>query len=173
MRTFTDFFGLFSKGKAVFHIVEASSDLPAEFGAISDPGGTSFPEGALLDPRTIAQGLGSEAVLQLAEYELAQSWFGWRVRPTPEAQILMGRGVGLFGLVIAAEARGPDQRFRMITSLLNRYDEARAAAQAGLALDPNFTLHRFRLGERSDNPTYLAQRERIYEGMRMAGVPEG
>ena len=25
----------------------------------------------------------------------------------------------------------------------------------------------------SDNPTYLAGRERIYEGMRMAGVPEG
>jgi hypothetical protein len=24
-----------------------------------------------------------------------------------------------------------------------------------------------------DNPTYLAKRERIYEGMRMAGVPEG
>jgi hypothetical protein len=25
----------------------------------------------------------------------------------------------------------------------------------------------------SDNPTYLAQRERIYDGMRKAGVPEG
>ena len=25
----------------------------------------------------------------------------------------------------------------------------------------------------TDNPTYLAQRERIYEGMRLAGVPEG
>ena len=60
-----------------------------------------------------------------------------------------------------------------VLAQLARLDEARAAAQAGLALDPNFTLHRFRLGARSDNPTYLAQRERIYEGMHMAGVPEG
>jgi aminopeptidase N len=40
----------------------------------------------------------------------------------------MGRGVGLFGLVIAAEGRGPDQRRRMIASLLDRYDKARALA---------------------------------------------
>ena len=32
---------------------------------------------------------------------------------------------------------------------------------------------RFRTNAPSDNPTYLAGRERIYEGMRMAGVPEG
>ncbi len=30
-----------------------------------------------------------------------------------------------------------------------------------------------RAGAMSDNETYLAQRERIYEGMRAAGVPEG
>ena len=52
-------------------------------------------------------------------------------------------------------------------------DEARAAVQAGLALDPSFTIRRFRASAASDNPTYLAGRERIYEGMRMAGVPEG
>jgi len=52
-------------------------------------------------------------------------------------------------------------------------DEAQAAARAGLALDPSFTLRRFRLNAPSDNPTFLAGRERIYEGMRMAGVPEG
>ena len=52
-------------------------------------------------------------------------------------------------------------------------DEARAAAQAGLALDPSFTLRRFRANATSDNPAYLAGRERFYEGMRMAGVPEG
>jgi hypothetical protein len=32
---------------------------------------------------------------------------------------------------------------------------------------------RVRAGAATDNPTYLSQRERIYEGMRMAGVPEG
>jgi len=51
--------------------------------------------------------------------------------------------------------------------------EARATAKSGLALDPTFTIHRFRAGASSDNPTYLTQRERIYGGMRKAGVPEG
>ncbi len=56
---------------------------------------------------------------------------------------------------------------------LGRLDEARSAAREGLALDPTFTVSRFRSGAASDNPTYLAQRVRIYDGMRKAGVPEG
>ena len=56
---------------------------------------------------------------------------------------------------------------------LGRLDEARAEVQAGLALDPKFALRRFRAGSASDNPTFLAQRERINDGMRKAGVPEG
>ena len=35
--------------------------------------------------------------------------------------------------------------------------------RAGLALDPTFTVSRFRAGAASDNPTYLARRERIYK----------
>jgi tetratricopeptide (TPR) repeat protein len=60
-------------------------------------------------------------------------------------------------------------------ALLGELDEARAAAQAGLALDPSFTIRRFRDGTyaRSDNPTFLAGTDRMIEGMRMAGVPEG
>ena len=56
---------------------------------------------------------------------------------------------------------------------LGRRDEARAAVQAGLAIVPAFSIARVRAAAASDNPTYLSQRERIYEGMRMAGVPEG
>jgi hypothetical protein len=52
-------------------------------------------------------------------------------------------------------------------------DRARAAARAGLAINPGFTVSRFRNAAFSDDPTYLAKRERIYEGMRLAGVPEG
>jgi TolB-like protein/class 3 adenylate cyclase len=55
---------------------------------------------------------------------------------------------------------------------LGRMSEAQAAAKAGLALNPTFTIRRFRAGAVSDNPTYLAQRERFYDGMRKAGVPE-
>jgi TolB-like protein len=53
--------------------------------------------------------------------------------------------------------------------LLGALDEARAAAKAGLALDPHFTIRRFRVSAPSDSPTA----QRLYEGMRLAGVPEG
>ena len=55
---------------------------------------------------------------------------------------------------------------------LGRIDEAHAAAKAGLALEPSFTIGRFRVGARSDNLVYIGGRERIYEGMRRAGVPK-
>ena len=58
-------------------------------------------------------------------------------------------------------------------ALLGQLDEARAAAQAGLALQPDFTLRRYRMNALSDNPAYLAGRERSCQGMRLAGVPEG
>ena len=58
-------------------------------------------------------------------------------------------------------------------ALLGELDQARAAAQAGLTLDPTFTIRRYRVNTPSDNPTFLAARQRLYEGMRMAGVPEG
>jgi hypothetical protein len=136
MKALTEFFGPASNGKAALRIAEAPVELPAEFGAPGDPGGTSFPEGALLDLRAFQQGVASEAVLQLAEYELARTWFGWRVRPRPEAQILMGRGMGVFGLVIAAEGRGQDQRGRLVASLIDRYDKARAAAPDKRLMEP-------------------------------------
>jgi TolB-like protein/class 3 adenylate cyclase len=58
-------------------------------------------------------------------------------------------------------------------TLLGSLDEARAAAQAGLALDPGFTLRRLRSLGASNNPTFLASGMRLAGGMRMAGVPEG
>ncbi len=57
-------------------------------------------------------------------------------------------------------------------ALLGSLDEARAAVQAGLALDPGFTLHRLGSLGVSSNPTFRAGGMRITEGMRMAGVPE-
>jgi tetratricopeptide (TPR) repeat protein len=52
-------------------------------------------------------------------------------------------------------------------------DEARVAVQAGLVLHPDFTIRRYRASAWSNHPAYLAGRERIYEGMQKAGVPEG
>ena len=53
-----------------------------------------------------------------------------------------------------------------------RLVDARREIEAGLALDPTFTLRRFRQSVISDNPVYLAQRERLYEGLKKAGLPE-
>jgi hypothetical protein len=135
MVSLENFFGP-ANGQGDIWIAESPVDLPGEFAAASDPGGASFPRGVLLDPRDFHEGLASEPVLELAEYELARTWYGWRVRPRPEAQILMGRGVGLFGLVIAAEGRGGGERARMVAALIERYDEARAAAPDRRLMEP-------------------------------------
>jgi TolB-like protein len=55
--------------------------------------------------------------------------------------------------------------------LVQEPDEARAAVQEGLTLDPTFTIRRMR--RMSDHPTFRAEGKRIRDGMRMAGVPEG
>jgi len=55
---------------------------------------------------------------------------------------------------------------------LGRLDEARIAVQNGLALDPRFTILRYRNSAPSDNPTFMKARERNYVAMRKAGVPE-
>jgi Flp pilus assembly protein TadD len=56
---------------------------------------------------------------------------------------------------------------------LGELDKARAAVRAGLALDPTFNQRRLRVSEWSDAPRYIAGRERLFDGMRLAGVPEG
>jgi tetratricopeptide (TPR) repeat protein len=58
-------------------------------------------------------------------------------------------------------------------ALLGSLDEARAVAQVGLSLHPGFTIRRFERQSPSHNPSYLTRRERFYEGMRLAGIPEG
>ncbi len=75
---------------------------------------------------------------------------------------------------IDANRNNPSAHFFLAAAQahLGRMSEAQAAVQAGLALNPTFTIRLFRAGAFSDNPTYLAQRERFYDGMRRAGVPE-
>lgn len=63
--------------------------------------------------------------------------------------------------------------FAAALALLGSQDEAGEAVKAGLEIDPSFTLRRFHLGIQSDNPTYLAGRERICNGIQLVGVPEG
>jgi len=76
---------------------------------------------------------------------------------------------------LSLNRNNPYTNFLLAAALahLGRRDEAEAAVRAGLTLNPDFTMRRYRAGAASDNPTFLAQRERVVDGMRKAGVPEG
>ena len=64
-------------------------------------------------------------------------------------------------------------QFAAALALVGDLKEARSIAEAGLALDHSFTVRRYRINAKGNNPIYLARRERFYKGMRMAGIPEG
>ena len=61
----------------------------------------------------------------------------------------------------------PTQFFLAAASALS--GRAAEARDAGLRLDPNFTVARFLNQPRSENPTFLAQRQRIDQGLSLAG----
>src|SRR3984885_1344093 len=86
------------------------------------------------------------------------------------------QAVKWFRRAIEANRNYPTVYFNLASALalLGRLDEAHSAIRAGLALNPTFSIARARAARtaRSDNPTYLAQLERILDGMGIAGVPE-
>jgi hypothetical protein len=128
--TFERVFGPPGNVGGPLRVVEAPGDLatldPNEAGISA----VSFPLGVLLDRRALSQGLASEPVLRLAEAMLARTWFGWRVPLRPDAEILLGQGMGLFGVALAAEAReGDAARRREITRLVAGYDRARGRSE--------------------------------------------
>ncbi len=86
------------------------------------------------------------------------------------------QAVAWFRRAIEANRNFPLAYFHLAAALaqLDRLDEAHAAVKAGLALNPAFTLSRARAAwtAQSDDPTYLAGLEPVFDGMRKAGVPE-
>jgi tetratricopeptide (TPR) repeat protein len=96
-----------------------------------------------------------QAKLHLGSYEQAVAWLRRSVE---------------------ANRNFPIAKFHLAAALaqLDRLDEACSAVKAGLALDPTFAVSRVRAARtaRSDDPTYLAANERIFEDMRKVGVPE-
>jgi tetratricopeptide (TPR) repeat protein len=94
------------------------------------------------------------------------------------AKLLLGadaEAVTWLGHSIEANRNFPVAHFYLAAALalLGSMKEAQAAVQAGLALDPNFTVRRFRAGASVSVSTVGSERERILEGMRLAGAPEG
>ena len=78
-----------------------------------------------------------------------------------------------FGRAIEANSNLPMSHFLFAaaSARLGRMEEAHDALRAGLELSPSFTIARFRSQTFTDNPVYLAGRERMYEGLRLAGIP--
>ena len=92
---------------------------------------------------------------QLGSYEQAVTWF----RRAIEAN--RNQATSYFPLAAAL-------------AQLGRLEEARSTVRDGLTLNPAFAISRARAfwTAISDDPTYLAQLEPIFEGLRKAGVPE-
>ena len=95
------------------------------------------------------------------------------------AQLHLGnweQGVAWFRRAIEANRNHPLTYFWLAAALaqLGRLEEACLAVKGGLALNSTFAISRARSAWTSiiNNPTHLAQREPIFEGMRKAGVPE-
>jgi TolB-like protein len=99
--------------------------------------------------------IAGSAKLHLGSYEQAVTWFR---------------------RAIEANRNNPSAYFNLAAALaqLGRLDESRSAVKAGLALNPSYTVSRRRASwtAQSDDPTYLAQLEPIFEGLRKGGVPE-
>jgi tetratricopeptide (TPR) repeat protein len=94
------------------------------------------------------------------------------------AKLALGKddeAISWFRRSTEANRNNPLNHFLLAAALAYQGQNAEAAmaAKAGLELEPAFTIRRYREGALTDNATYLARRERFYEGMRMAGVPEG
>jgi tetratricopeptide (TPR) repeat protein len=72
---------------------------------------------------------------------------------------------------VDANRNWPMSHFQLAAALatLGRTEEAQAAARSGLALNPHFCIAHLRAAPSSP---YQAARERLFQGMRSAGVPE-
>src|ERR1700678_31911 len=76
---------------------------------------------------------------------------------------------------IEANRNYPEAHFHLASALaqLGRLDEARSAINAGLMLNPSFTVSRARINwtAMSDDPTHPQQLSPIFEGLLIAGLP--
>ena len=76
---------------------------------------------------------------------------------------ILAADVGGYSRLIEADEEG---------ALAGLLAEAAEECAVGRRLAPHFTIAKFRAEAVSDNPVYLAQRERMHEGLRLARVPE-
>jgi hypothetical protein len=129
MATYEELFGRVTRNPFPIHVVETSAELAPIMAETPNLTAASFPGGVLFDYRAVASGLATAPVLDLADYELARTWFGWHVRPRPEAELLLGRGMAILAALHAAEARGEmTARRQGIARLITTYESLGAEA---------------------------------------------
>jgi tetratricopeptide (TPR) repeat protein len=92
------------------------------------------------------------------------------------ADLCLGRTVRAVNMLrhsVELNAQWPFSHFVLASALAHAglLAEAAEAADSGLRLAPQFTIARLRAQVIGTNPIYLAQRERLYEGLKLAGVP--
>ena len=117
-------------------------------------------------------------ILEALRLSPRDTFANWWMHCLGRAKIQLGadtEAVAWLRRSIEANRNFPLTHFHLAAALglLGALDEARSATKAGLALDPDFTIRRFAAAKSSDNLTYLAGLERVCQGMRIAGVPEG
>lgn len=76
--------------------------------------------------------------------------------------------------VAARPANAPAQAvLAAVDALAGRDEQARAAMATFLSLAPGMTVARYDELRPSSHPAFIAQRERLYQGLRIAGLPPG
>jgi TolB-like protein len=112
-----------------------------------------------------------------------------RLSPRDEGAARWMNWAGLAKLHLGSDAEAAEWQYRCLKAnpnfpiaqfqlaaalaLLGELDEARTAGKAGLALDPTFTIRRFKAYPYEGDAAFRAASRRIIQGMRLAGVPEG
>lgn len=103
---------------------------------------------------------------------LAYWWFTW----VGLSKIAHDAGAAAlwFRRSIEANRNAPVVHFLLASALAlsGSLDEAKSVAQEGLVIIPNYTIRDSHASAGSINPSFLRERERLYEGLRLAGVPE-
>ena len=87
----------------------------------------------------------------------------------------MVRGVESLRKSVEIYPNWPHAQFALAggLALAGQLAEAAEVCVVARRLAHNFTIAKFRTEAMSDNPVYLAQREHLCQGLRLAGVPEG
>src|SRR5260370_39179299 len=99
-------------------MIETHARLIQEAAGSEDAAGVAIPAGALLNRQAFALGITSDAYLDLAEHELANTWVGQAIVPRRRVEPALGEGLIGYAALVAAETRGGEAAPRTPVALL-------------------------------------------------------